>query len=267
MLIDTHAHLNFNAFKEDVDKVIKRALEKNIWIINVGSQYDTSQKAIAIAQQYEKGVFAAVGLHPLHLEKTEVDKSEIENGPVFETRAEEFDYEKYKALAQSSDKVIAIGETGLDYWHQPKDQLKIKQKKTLLQHLDLAQELDLPVIFHCRVAFKDLIITIKQRPSTRGVIHCFTGDWEQAQELLKMGFYLGFNGIIFNLNLDEVILKTPLEKILVETDSPYLSPQKGQRNEPLFINQIIDRIAHLKKIDSNELGQITTQNAQQLFKI
>jgi len=128
----------------------------------------------------------------------------------------------------------------------------------------------LPVIFHCRMAHDDLIQTIKQfnNLTMRGTIHCFTGNWEQAEEYMNMGFYLGFNGIIFKLNLDEIIRKTPLDKILVETDCPYLtpSPMTG-RNEPLYVKYVAEKIAKIKNLSFEEIAKITTQNAKKSFKI
>src|SRR3989344_2327459 len=193
MLIDTHAHVNFNAFKDDADEVIRRSLAGGTQIINVGSQYSTSKRAVEMAEKHKEGVYAAVGLHPTHVND------------------EEFDYEKYKDLAKSK-KVVAIGEIGLDYFHEPYD--KNIQRMVLCKQLDLAKELNLPVIFHCRSAQSDLIGILKQYNNISGVIHCFTGDWDEAQEYLKMGFYLGINGIIFKLNLDDIIKKAPLDKIL-----------------------------------------------------
>ena len=275
MLIDTHSHLNFNAYKEDLSQVIERTLENNVWMINVGSQYTTSRRAVEIAQKYPQGVYAAVGLHPIHLSsgifKTKIDKEEIE----FETREENFDYQKYKSLARS-EKVVAIGEIGLDYYYRPKTKKKLaefkeRQKEAFIEQLNLAEELNLPVIFHCRMAHDDLLEILKSRAPNfipYGVIHCFTGSLEQAQKFLEMGFYLGFNGIIFKLNLDEIIKKTPLERILVETDCPYLTPpQENSRNEPSYVKYVAERIAQIKKIKFNEVCQITTENAKKLFKI
>ena len=293
MLVDTHAHLNFNAYKADADEVIRRSLENGsagspqVWIINVGSQYKTSKRAIELAGSYEKGVYAAVGLHPIHLSKgifkTKIDKEEIE----FETQEEEFNYEKYRELAKSS-KVVAIGEIGLDYYYRPKTKIKLeqfknKQKEAFLKQLDLARDLNLPVIFHCRMAHQDLIETISNFPGRlqadppkgcfpiskpKGVIHCFTGSWEQAKRYLEMGFHLGFNGIIFKLNLDEVIQETPLDRILIETDCPYLTPPPMVgRNEPFYVKYIAERIAKIKKISYEKIAEITTQNAKELFKI
>lgn len=296
MLIDTHSHLNFSAFDSDRNKVIKKCLDQNVWIINVGTNYDTSKKAIEITEKHSKGVYAAIGLHPINLEtnliKQKFDESE---GGRFE---KEFDYEKYKKLGLSSKKVVAIGEIGLDYYYKPKSKRKLelfkqKQKDLLLQEIKLAQNLNLPIIFHCRLALNDLIATLEvatlevQPPEggqtsegviPEGVIHCFTGNWEQAKKFLDMGFYLGFNGIIFKLDLIEVIKKTPLDKILLETDCPFLTPPlprrsptesgtKAGRNEPIFIKYIAEHIAKIKNIPIERITEVTTKNAKELFKI
>jgi len=284
MTIDTHAHLNFNAYKDDVDEVVKKTLENDIWMVNVGSQYSTSKRAVEIAERYESGVYAAVGIHPIHLDtgliKVKVDQEEIE----FKTREEEFDYEKYKGLAKSP-RVVAIGEIGLDYWYKPKTRIKLeqfkkKQKETFLEQLKLAKELNLPVIFHCRMAHNDLLQAIKEFdwPELRGVVHCFTGTWQDAQKYLEMGFYVGFNGIIFKFNVDEVIKNIPLDKMLIETDCPYLTPPISinqqyphksavLRNEPIYLKYIVEKIAKIKNLTNKEIADITTQNARKLFKI
>lgn len=165
MIIDTHSHLSFNAFKKDLDEVVKRTLAENIWTINVGTKYETSKKAVQLAEKYGEGVYAAVGLHPMYAAaefiklKTDPDEGE------FLIREQEFDKEKYKELA-GSKKVVAIGEIGLDYYYKPKataklTQFKEKQKQVFLQQLDLAKELNLPIIFHCRMAHDDVIEILK----------------------------------------------------------------------------------------------------------
>ena len=313
MLIDTHAHLNFSAFKNNLDEVIKRTLDSDVWVINVGSQYTTSRRAVEIAQKYDKGIYAAVGLHPIHLEERKVDHSEVDSQIIFKTRSEEFDYEKYKNLAFSENldsfgikelarnpKVVAIGEIGLDYWYKPKtkkklEEFKEKQKNIFVKQLDLAKELNLPIIFHCRLAHDDLIQTLKQwNSSAKGVIHCFTGDWEQAQRYLEMGFHFGFNGLIFKKitgapDWQQIIKKIPLEKILIETDCPYLTPplpadlsaealpvrQAGLakadpepiRNEPLYVKYVAQKIAEIRNKSPEEIAGITTENARELFRI
>ena len=276
MLIDTHAHVNFSAFKEDADKVIKRCLSDNVFIINVGSQYETSKIAVELAEKYEKGVYAAVGMHPIHVE-TGVFKPKLD--PEEETadteKEKQFNPVKYKELAKSK-KVVAIGETGLDYYYRPKTKtrqeiFKQEQKKVFLEHLNLAKELDLPVIFHCRMAHQDLITTLQHYNNTafKGVVHCFSGTIEQAKKYLEMGFYLGFTGIIFKLDLDNIIKETPIEKILIETDCPYLTPPEAgaERNEPIFVKYIVKRIAELKNLSFEDVAKTTTENAKNLFKI
>lgn len=289
MLIDTHAHVNFNAYKNNAEEVIHRSLENDVWLINVGTKYETSKRAVEIAQKYEKGVYAAIGLHPIHLlAKVKIDPEEIESS----AREEEFDYEKYKKIAQNS-KVVAIGEIGLDYYYKPKTKRKLelfkeKQKEVLEKQLKLAKELNLPVIFHCRMAHHDLIQTIKQfnNFTIKGVIHCFTGNWEQAEKYLEMGFYLGFNGLIFKMEVaetpshlppratsshsvfDEIIRKTPLEKILIETDCPYLTPPPMEgRNEPIYVRYVAEKIAKVKKLNYEKIARITTENAKRLFNL
>ena len=291
MLIDTHAHLNFNAYKNDADEVIRRSLDNNVWMINVGSTYETSKRAVEIAERYEKGVYAAIGLHPIHLAegifKTKVDTEEIE----FKTKEEEFNCDSYRELAlrhgsgqaksesrliggPSKRRVVAIGEIGLDYYYRPKTKIKLeqfkeKQKEVFLKQLELAKELDLPVIFHCRMAHDELIDILKsESKGLKGVVHCFTGNQEQTEKYLEMGFYLGLNGIIFRFNLDEIIKKTPLDKILIETDCPYLTPPPmSGRNEPIYVKYVAEKIAKLKNLSYEEILETTTKNAKKLFKI
>ena len=281
-MFDTHAHLNFKAFDKDRDQIIKKCLQENIWMINVGTNFFSSKLAVEIANNYSKGVYASVGLHPINISnlKSQNSKPQLktQNFKKDEDVLEEnFDYKKYKKLAENK-KVVAIGEIGLDYYRRPKtkkklEEFKSKQKEIFLQQLKLAEELDLPVIFHCRMAHQDLIELLKKEiinnKKTKGVIHCFTGTWGQAQEYLKMSFYLGFNGIIFKLDLDEVIKKTPLERILVETDCPYLTPPgfENKRNDPRGVKFIIEKIAKLKDLGFEEVVQQTHKNALRLFKI
>jgi TatD DNase family protein len=287
MIIDTHAHLNFNAYINDVDEVITRTLNNNIWVINVGSQYSTSDRAVKIAKKYKQGVYAAIGLHPIHVEtglikiqnsnlKSQNDNSKIKN--LENILQENFDYKKYKELAKSP-KVVAIGEAGLDYYYKPKtktklEQFKNKQREVLLEQLRLAHELSLPVIFHCRMAHEDLLEVLNFQFSIsnfqlKAVIHCFTGTWEQAQQYMEIGLYLGFNGLIFKMDCDDIIKKTPVERILLETDCPYLPPPQftTPRNEPTAIKYIAEKIAAIKDISFDKIIEVTTINAKKLFNL
>ncbi|MDP3052854.1 MAG: TatD family hydrolase [bacterium] len=248
---DSHSHLNFKAFNDDYPKIIKKCLDENLWLINVGSRYDTSEKAVAIAGNYEKGVWAAIGLHPTHVGD------------------ENFDYQKYLALAKSSDKVVAVGETGLDYYRTTDPQLRIKQKELFLNHLKLAQELDKPLIIHCREAYDELIKELKNTEyQFKGVVHCFSGNSQQAKQYLDLGLYLGFTGIItYSSDYDDIIRDMPLEKILIETDCPYLAPvpYRGQRNEPLYVKYTAQKIAEICGLSLEKVAEQTYQNAIRLF--
>ncbi len=244
-LIDTHAHLQFPDFTDDLETVLKNNNQKNITCINVGTDFASSESAVTMAQKHD-GLYAVIGLHP-----TDVD--------------EPLDISAYRQLAQS-EKVVAIGEIGLDYFREPYDAQK--QKEIFLQQLALAKELTLPVIIHCRKAHPEMI-GLLQGQGMQGVIHCFTGTWAQAQQYLDLGFYLGINGIIFKFNIDETIKKAPLEKLLLETDCPFLTPPMApqKRNEPLFMEYTVQKIAELRGITTEEVAQKTTENAKKLFGI
>ncbi|MBI5466160.1 MAG: TatD family hydrolase [Candidatus Kerfeldbacteria bacterium] len=276
-MIDTHCHLNFKAFKDDLDEVVARAKTAGVLnIINVGSQWDTSVRAVELTKGYQN-LFAAVALHPIHLYELEVDEEELH----FKTRAEVFDVNRYRELAQSSSKVVAIGECGLDYYHWPPGvepvEVKQRQAEVFRQHIKLATELKLPLIIHCREAYDDLLKIISefriQNSELRGVAHCFLGTREQARQFLALGFYLSFTAIItfksVALELLEVVKATPLNKIMVETDAPYLAPQayRGSRNEPAYVVETAKKIAELKGLSYEEVDKVTTSNAQQLFNL
>ena len=284
MLIDTHAHLNFPAFEKDKDKVIGNCLDENVWMINVGTNFETSKKAVEIAQEYEKSVYATIGLHPINLDTGLVKISKRKNQNLEDVLEKDFDYEKYKKLAKSK-KVVAIGEIGFDYYWKPKttkkkELFKKKQKELFLRELKLAQELNLPVIFHCRMAHQDLIEILNSHfeifdSKVKGVIHGFVGTLEQLNEYLKMGFYIGFNGIIFKkiegIDFEKIIKNTPIDRILIETDCPYLIPPPATagggltRNEPQYVKYVAQKIAKIKNLTFEKIAEITTQNAKGFF--
>jgi len=281
MIIDTHSHLSFKAYDEDREEVVKRTLKEGVACIDVGTKYETSKNAVELAEKNE-GIYAAVGMHPIHI-KTDLMKLKMdEEEGAFAPLGEEYDKEKYRNLIladrgeSGKNKIVAIGEIGLDYYYRPKgtekkEKFKEKQKQVFIEQLDLAKELNLPVIIHSRMAHEDLIRILQNKTGITGVVHCFTGNWEEAQKYLDLGFYIGVNGIIFKLELDEVVKKTPLDKILVETDCPYLTPPqagpKEMRNEPIFVKYVVQKIADLKEISFDQVASATTVNAQKLFKI
>lgn len=279
MYIDTHAHVNFNLFKDDADEVIRRSIQEKIWMILVGTEYKTSKRALDYANKYEKGIYAAVGLHPIHLQAQRAQGDDYD----FDTRAEEFNFDAYDQLGQF-EKVVAIGEIGLDYYHiDPKDDtvsVKGKQKEIFIEQLKLAGKLDLPVIIHCRQAHDDMVSVLKDfkkeyrdlvpRHRPWGVMHCFSGDENLAWQYFGLGFLISFTGIItFSQQWDELIRKLPNDKFMIETDCPFMTPEpfRGQRNEPLYVKYVAEKIAEIKKTTPEKIAEITTNNAKNLFGI
>jgi len=277
LLIDTHAHVNFNDFKDDSREVIKRALDENIWMINVGAEKKTSERAVKMAEEYKEGVYAAIGLHPSHLVEQDVEYKENEEIVKYKSKPEEFDYGFYLNLAKNK-KVVGIGECGLDYYRTSDESFKEKQKEVFIKHLELAKEANKPIIIHCRNAHDDLlkILHLAVKPPS-GVMHFFTGNLEQAKEYIELGFYISFSGVItfppkkedVAGAYDEIIKNIPLEKILIETDCPYAAPvpHRGKRNEPQYVKYVAHKIAEIRGMSFEEVAEQTTKNARELFGI
>lgn len=279
MLVDIHAHIQFNAFKDDAEEVIARAKKAGVFMVAPSSQIDTSRRAIEYAKKYPGRIWAAVGLHPIHLKPAYFDPSE-EGAAPFATRVEEFDVDAYRDLAETPE-VVGIGETGLDYAEklQVNEEDRDTQEKVFEEQLVLALDLEKPVIVHCRDGVVDgaprsahddvlRILTYYADKGLLGVSHCFSGTLAQAQQYLDLGFRLSFTGLItFNHSWDEVIRYAPLEGITVETDAPYMTPEphRGKRNEPAFVRYVAERIAELKDISYEEVARQTMENARALF--
>ena len=251
---DVHSHINFSDFDRDREDVIKRSLENRIWMINVGSDFLSSKMALEITGRYDKGVYASVGLHP----------NDNEN--------EIFQIENYRQLAENN-KVVAIGECGLDLKNQ-KSNLK-NQKYIFEEQIKLAIELDKPLMIHCREAHNEVIKILNtyyliHNTKLRGNIHFFSGDWEIAQKYFNLGFTISFTGVItFVRQYDEIIKKAPLEKIMIETDAPFVAPMphRGKRNEPLYVKEVAKKIAEIRKEPYEKIAKITTDNALKFFNI
>lgn len=279
MLIDTHTHVNFTVFKDDNQEVIKRSLAADTWLINVGSQYSTSRRAVELAEQYDQGVYAVVGLHPIHLYDMAVD--EAEQDIHFNSRAEIFSVERYTELL-ASPKAVGIGEMGIDYFHLPPeedtDSVKHRQKETFQQGIKLAQAHNLPYIIHTRPssgsfdAYEDVMKIIADSGYTKGVVHCFGGTLEQARDFIDMGLLVSFTGIVTFKNakdLQAIVKQVPLDKMMVETDAPYLSPEpfRGKRNEPAYVEYVARQVAMLKGVSFEEVAETTTATARKFFNI
>jgi len=262
MLIETHAHLDFPEYKEDLDAVIERAKSSNIGIIiNVASSIEGSFNSVELSNRYES-IYACCGVHP-HDAK-EVDDEVID---------------RLRQLVSSSEKVVAIGEIGLDFYRNlsPKE----SQYTVFVKFLKLARELDLPIILHCREESQDtrsaqdmLFKAMEENLDKpfRGVLHCFSGDEEFLKKAIGSGLYVSFTCNITYKKADrlrQVLKKVPLDRLLLETDSPFLAPQqkRGQRNEPAYLAHLVDAICQNNSIEKEELERQTTQNAKHLFSI
>jgi len=269
MFIDAHTHAQFAIFDADRAEVLKRAKEADIWMINAGTQRSTSEAAIRLAEENKEGVFATVGLHPIHTGPSFHDADESGDKDVSE-RGEKFDREAMEKLARHP-KVVGIGECGLDYFRVTEGELKEKQKNAFREQIALAEEVKKPIIIHCREAFEDLIATLKEnRPSRPGVVHFFTGSIEDARALLDLSFYFTFGGVItFARSYDEVLGIIPADRILSETDAPYVAPvpYRGKRNEPAYVVEVVKKLAEIKGLPLEEMKEIIWNNAKTVFSI
>lgn len=306
-MFDCHTHVQFDAFKNDWKEVIDRAQKAGVSVVNVGTQRDTSAKAVEIAKLYPSGVYAAVGLHPVHTTKSFHDAAELGPPPPeamasqggfqlkgFTSRGEEFDYEYYLKLARDP-KVVALGECGLDYYRavdsrqssvDGKDWKQL-QKDVFLKHVNIAQETNKALMIHCRPskgtddAYEDLLqlITDHHLPVTiPKVLHFYVGSLAMTKKFLdahsagsgQAGFNFEFGGVItFARDYDEQIKLIPVDRILTETDAPYVSPEphRGARNEPAYVTEVVKKLAELKGISYAEMAKITDENARRIFKI
>ena len=282
--IDIHAHVNFKVFDEDRDAVIRRAREGDTLVINIGTQFDTSLKAVEMTNDYNEGVYSTIGLHPIHTGASYHDEEELgENGKEFATHGEVFDKEKYRELA-SKGKVVAIGECGLDYFHSHKEDME-RQRVAFVEQIELANELDLPLMLHIRNddvdtnsnAYSDALDLIKKYSKVKGVIHFFAGSLDDARAFIDFGFYISFAGVITypprknikGCDYEDVIKNIPIERIMADTDSPYVAPvpYRGKRNEPVYVQEIVKKIAEIKGLQEEEVAKNILKNAQDLFKI
>ncbi len=252
MLIDSHAHLEMREFDSDREEVIKRAGEAGVdFIITVGINLEFSLKAVNLAQKHEN-IYAAIGIHP----------HDVAN-------ADNSTYDALKELAHRK-KVVAYGEIGLDFFRNLSPQEK--QLEAFGRQLELAQELNLPVIIHDREAHKQSIEIVKSSRVRRGVFHCFSGDYEMAKKCTDLGFYISIPGVVTfdkSKTLQEVAQRLPLSNLLLETDCPYLAPvpHRGKRNEPSYVIHTAKKVAEIKKVSWEEVAEVTACNTMNLFGI
>ena len=253
MFVDTHTHLDFDAFDEDREKVIQRAIENQVLaIITIGTDLETSKQAILLAEKYAS-IYASVGIHPSDCAGA-IDK----------------DFDFIKELA-AHEKVVAIGEIGLDYYHMHAE--KEMQAKAFEKQIRIARELNLPMIIHNRDSHTDMLEILNNEgiKEIGGVMHSFSGDLDFLDKIIALNMHVSFTGnITFKKSTsNELVKKAPVENMLLETDCPFLTPVplRGKRNEPAFIVHTAKKIAELKEIELELLGKITSENAKSLFKL
>jgi TatD DNase family protein len=295
MFFDSHTHSHFAAFSEDYKEVITRALSAGVGLVNVGTQRDTSKRAIEVAHEFEREpVYATVGLHPIHTEQSFHDIKElglpkeftpletpaqagaVSNGNLsltgFTSRGEEFDKSYYTELARDA-KVVAIGECGLDYYRLS-EETKKKQAEVFIGQIEVAHAVNKPLMIHCRNAFPDLIALLtaqsSQLKAIPGIIHFFTGTPDDARALLELGFSFTFGGVVtFTRDYDEAIKIIPKDRILSETDAPYVAPVpfRGKRNEPAYVIHTVKKLAELKGVSADEMQTQIWENAKRIWGI
>jgi len=277
MMIDTHCHLQFKGLDADRDEIVATCRERGMLLNLVGTQKDTSTKAVELAME-NPDMYASIGTHPNHLFPTYI----VEEESSFLSREEGFDTDFYGDLYnRAPERIIAVGETGIDLYHVPDDvpveTVLEKQRDVFLQHAQFALERDLPLVIHCRDAHEQLIEVLRSLDRVKGVIHCYTSDWEHAKQYVEMGLYLGFTGVItfpprktdpkVQTDLLEVLTKAPMDRLLIETDAPFLAPQayRGKRCDPWMVEETLKKIAEVRGRSVHELETIIEENTRRLF--
>lgn len=275
--IDAHAHVNFSAFDEDRENIIKNTLENEVWMINVGTKAKTSKEAVDIAEKYYEGVYAIIGLHPIHTSKSFHDKDELgDEAEPFNSSGDVWDEDFFQELAKSI-KVVGVGECGLDFFHTNVDdkEHREKQSEAFNCQIEFAVKNDLPLMIHCRDAYKETLDILKSHQKrfgtkVRGNFHFYAGGIDVAKEILDIGFTLSFTGVItFARDYRELVQYTPLDRMLSETDCPYVTPIpfRGQRNEPINVREVVKKIAEIKGLDIEVVREQILGNIRSQFRI
>lgn len=254
MIFETHAHYDDDRFNEDRDELLKRLPEEGVGVvINSGASVESTRDTIRLAKEYPH-VYAAVGVHPSEIEELDED--------FLAWMKEQTDWEK----------TVAIGEIGLDYYWDKEPEVQERQRYWFGRQIELAKETHLPIIVHSRDAAADTMQVMKEHHAEEipGVIHCYSYSKEMALEFIKMGYYIGVGGVVTFKNakkLKETVEAIPLEKILLETDCPYMAPEpyRGKRNSSLYLPYVIEEIARIKGISKEEVERVTEENARKLF--
>lgn len=249
-LVDTHAHIYDKKFDGDFSKVMERINNELDFVVSIGYDLESSEKSINLSKKYEK-IYSVIGFHPTEIKK-------------YSEEAER----KLEELVKNP-KVVAIGEIGLDYYWM--DDPEEEQKKVFRMQMELARKLKLPVVIHTRDAMEDTVNILEEYKDLGGIMHCYPGSYETAKKLMDR-YYFGIGGVVTFKNnkvTKETVKKLPLEKIVIETDCPYLTPEpfRGKRNEPVYVKYVAEKIAEIKEVSLEEVIEVTTQNAKNAYSI
>lgn len=271
--VDIHGHVNFAAYDPDREEVIKRAQDAGVVMFAVGTQMDTSKSAVGLAHAHE-GMHAVVGLHPIHTTVSHHDIQELGGGGNgFTSRGEAVDKDAYVELARDQ-KVVAIGECGLDYYRLNDESIQ-KQRAAFETMIDVANEVNKPLMLHLRngpgkSAYNDAFTTLKDRATVEGNLHFFAGSIEEARPFLDLGYTFSFTGVItFARNYDEVIRYIPLDRIMTETDCPFVAPRshRGKRNEPVYVIEVVKALAAIRGQTEIAVSERVLDNARKFFRL
>ncbi|MCB9810359.1 TatD family hydrolase [Candidatus Nomurabacteria bacterium] len=278
--IDTHAHLNLSAFKEDFDVVAKQCADEGVAVINVGTKESTSKRGVELANEYDN-MYSIIGLHPIQTVPMMHDEDEIgEGGEPFKSKGEVFVKDFYRELAKS-EKVVGIGECGFDYWHTEPDSYAV-QEEAFIAQIELANELNLPLMIHTRgpkpgqdsptgrSVYADVYDTLQKYAKVPFNVHFYAGTLAEAEKFFELGGTISFTGVItFAKDYEEVVRNAPLDLIHGETDCPYVAPvpHRGKRCEPWMVQEVYKKIAEIKEMDEEVVREQLIENAKRHYNL
>jgi len=252
-MIDTHCHVDFKEYNKNRDEVMERAKKKLKALINSGATLGGNRRTLKLIEEYKGFIYGTLGFHPVNASKADYNIIE----------------QAFKEINENIDKAVAVGETGLDFHHIEDNEARNRQIKVFRSFIDLSNEYEMPIVIHAREAESRALELINKYSDDVDVIfHCYGGDLETLNQIIEESYYVSFSTIIcYSEAHKELVEATPLENILTETDSPYLSPFKGQRNEPAFVEETVKKIADLKSKSVSEVEKMTDKNAKKVFGI
>lgn len=251
-MIDTHCHLEFNQFDGDRDEIIEKSREELKAVIDSAAEAESAKRVMNLHESHPDFIFPCLGYHPNYV-----------------LGVSQKNLEKYKQfIRKRKEKLVAIGEVGLDYAHVEDEEKRKETQDRFREFVEFSNEVDLPVVVHSRNAMEDTLGILENKKG-KTIIHCFAGNMGQLEEAVSRGYYISYGGLIFRMpnKYKNLVKKTPLEKILLETDAPFLGKEKSSRNEPIFIEEVAERIAEWKNLDFEDVWEQAGENAVEAFSL